>query len=320
MTTAVLPTEYTVRPPVLADSGAIFGLISAYNTAVIGFADCTLTDITEGIADPAFEPQTDGWLVVDREDVPVGYATTFGKASLEEIEIEVVSQDLVVAGWLFDRSMQRAEEMRREGGHAHATVDTYVYRADEPLRALLSEHDFSTGTTFNRMRIDHTGPVATPEVPAGVVVRRGAYDDLTRQLAHDVIIECFTGQFGFTARPHEEWLKVRESHPDFSWDQFTLLEIDGKVVAFRDCSDRDLATENCGHVGGLGVIEAARGRGLATYLLRDTFALDAAAGRAGTILHVDTNNPTPALHLYLSVGMRPTLVLEGWRRTIPATR
>lgn len=35
------------------------------------------------------------------------------------------------------------------------------------------------------------------------------------------------------------------------------------------------------------------------------------------ILHVDTNNPTPALGLYLSVGMTPTVVFEGWRRVIP---
>jgi ribosomal protein S18 acetylase RimI-like enzyme len=320
MTTAVLPTEYTVRPPVPADSGAIFALVSAYNTAVIGSADCTLADITGGIVDPGFKPLTDGWLVLDRDDVPVGYGTAFGKGNREVTEIEVVSQDPVVAGWLFDRSMRRAEEMGRQAGHACVTVDSYVYSADASLRALLADHEFSRGTTFNRMRIDHTGPIAAPDVPAGYVVHRGADDDRTRRIAHDVIIDCFRGQFGFVARPHEEWLEARAAYANFSWSQFTLLELDGKAVAFRDCSDRDVEIENCGHINGLGVIESARGRGLATYLLRDAFALDAAAGRTGTILHVDTNNPTPALHLYLSVGMRPTLVLEGWRRTIPATR
>jgi mycothiol synthase len=320
MTTAVLPTEYTVRPPVPADSRAIFAMVSAYNTAVIGSADCTQADITNGIVEPGFEPGTDGWLVLDRYDVPVGYGTTFGKGNLEVTEIEVVSPDPLVAGWLFDRSLRRAAEMGRDGGHAQVTVDSYVYAADASLRALLSEHEFSIGTTFNRMRIDHTGPVAAPDVPAGYVVHRGADDDLTRQIAHDVIIDCFRGQFGFVARPHEEWLEARETCANFSWSQFTLLELDGKAVAFRDCSDRDVEIENCGHVGGLGVVVAARGRGLATYLLRDAFALDAAAGRTGTILHVDTNNPTPALHLYLSVGMRPTLVLEGWRRTMSTTR
>jgi len=31
----------------------------------------------------------------------------------------------------------------------------------------------------------------------------------------------------------------------------------------------------------------------------------------------DTNNTTPALGLYLSVGFTPTLVLGGWHRTLP---
>jgi len=319
MTTAVLPAGYTARSPVPADCQAIFALVSAYNTAVIGSADCTLADITNGIVDPGFEPRTDGWLVFDRDDVPVGYGTAFGKGHRDVTEIEVLSRDAMVAGWLFDRSLRRAAEMGREAGHAEVTVDSYVYRADASLRALLSEHEFSTGTTFNRMRIDHTEPVAAPDVPAGYVVRRGMDDDQARRIAHDVIIDCFRGQFGFVVRPHEEWLEAREAYANSSWSQFTLLELDGKAVAFRDCSDRDVEIENCGHIDGLGVVESARGRGLATYLLRDAFALDAAAGRAGTILHVDTNNPTPALHLYLSVGMRPTLVIEGWRRTMPAT-
>ncbi len=55
---------------------------------------------------------------------------------------------------------------------------------------------------------------------------------------------------------------------------------------------------------------------LAKYLLYDAFAQDAAAGRTGTILHVDTNNPTQALRLYQSVGMTPTLTQAGYRRTL----
>jgi hypothetical protein len=31
---------------------------------------------------------------------------------------------------------------------------------------------------------------------------------------------------------------------------------------------------------------------------------------------VDTNNTTPALRLYESVGMRPVLVIDVWRREV----
>jgi ribosomal protein S18 acetylase RimI-like enzyme len=84
-------------------------------------------------------------------------------------------------------------------------------------------------------------------------------------------------------------------------------------------NDQFVDDEGCGYIARLAVVEAARGRGLAKLLLRHAFARDARAGRIGTILHVDTNNPTPALGLYESVGMRPVLVIDVWRRVVPTT-
>jgi ribosomal protein S18 acetylase RimI-like enzyme len=182
----------------------------------------------------------------------------------------------------------------------------------------LAGHDFATGTTYHRMRIDHTGPVAAPDEPAGVRVRRGAFDEATRWAAHAVITECFTGQFGWVETPRDEWVQALDDVPIFDWSQLTLLEVDGRMVGVCYCNDKFVESDSCGHIGMLGVVEEFRGRGLAKYLLRDAFAIDAAAGREGTILHVDTNNPTPALDLYLSVGMTPTVIFDGWRRVLPA--
>ena len=80
-------------------------------------------------------------------------------------------------------------------------------------------------------------------------------------------------------------------------------------------SDQFAEDEECGYVQNVAVLESARGRGIARLLFQQAFAADARRGRRGTILHVDTNNPTPALGLYLSVGMRPVLVIDVWRRT-----
>lgn len=76
--------------------------------------------------------------------------------------------------------------------------------------------------------------------------------------------------------------------------------------------------ESCGYIARVAVIEGARGKGLAKLLIRQAFAIDAGKGRVGTILHVDTNNPTPALGLYESVGMQPVLVIDMWRRVLGA--
>jgi ribosomal protein S18 acetylase RimI-like enzyme len=318
-TTAALPDAYTVRPPEPTDAEALFQMLAAYNTPLIGFADGTVDEVADGIVEPGFDRATDGFLVLAGDGRPVGYGTTFGKGDRDVVGIQVWSQQPAIADWLFERTMRRAREMGHQGGHTEIIVDTDVYGADEPLRALLSDHDFTAGTTYHRMRIDHTMPVATPAASAEVNIRRGAFDDATRWTAHEVLIESFRGQFGFVARPHQEWIEYLDALSIFDWSQLTLLEIDGRAVAIRLCTDAYLETDNCGYIGTLCVLEAFRGRGLAKFLLRDAFAHDAAAGRAGTILQVDTNNPTPALDLYQSVGMRPTLVSEGWRRIVALT-
>jgi mycothiol synthase len=314
-----LPGDYVVRPPEPGDARAIFELLSAYNTAVVGFADCTLDDIADSLVEPGFDRSTDAWLALAGDGLPTGYATTFGKGNCQTVEIEVASQHPAVAAWLLEQTLQRAQEMGREVGHAEITVDTCIYRADEQLGALLAEHEFAIGTTYHRMRIDHTGPVAAPKVPADVVVRRGTFDAASRRAAHDVLIDSFRGQFGFVPRPHEEWVEAREAQATFDWSQLTVLEVNHRAVAIRDCSNAYVETENCGYIGMLGVVERFRGRGLATFLLHDAFALDAAAGRNGTILNVDTNNPSQALRLYQSVGMTPTLIEDGRRRTFATT-
>lgn len=318
-TTVVLPDGYTVRPPEPEDAEAILDLLSAYNLAVVGFADCTMDGVTAFLAEPGFDRGTDSWLVLAGNGRLAGLAASFGLGDRQTIQVDMTSRDPVVAAWLFERAMYRAREMGRERGHAEITVDFCIYRADEPLHALLIDRGCTVGTTYRRMRIDHTGDIVRPEVLAGVVVRRGAFDDATRQAADEVIIESFRGQFGFVPRSHDEWVGALDVLPTFDWSQLTVLEVDGQAVAVRICNDGFVEQQNCGHIALLCVLEEFRGRGLAKFLLRDAFALDAAAGRAGTILHVDTNNPTPALGLYLSVGMNPTLVMDGLRCVLPTS-
>jgi ribosomal protein S18 acetylase RimI-like enzyme len=315
--TAVLPSTYTVRPPSKEDAQAVLDLVAAYNTPVIGFADYTLEDAEDQLTEPGFAPETDAWLVFDGDRL-VGYGSVFGKGDHRQLDLDTVATDPVVEGWLLDRGVDRTTEFAREYGHTSVQLDIVAYRADTERRERLAGYGFAPGTTFHRMRIDHDGAVAVPEVPAGVTVRRGAEDEASRRAAHDVLNASFEGQFGFSPRSFEEWHAAQENHSAFDWSQVTLLELDGEVVAMRLCNDQFVEDENCGYVGRLGVLEKARGKGLAKFLLRDQFALDAAAGRTGTILHVDTNNPTPALGVYLSVGMQAVLVMEVWRREVSA--
>ncbi|WP_291416710.1 GNAT family N-acetyltransferase [Actinophytocola sp.] len=313
-----LPGGHTARAPRPDDVEHIAELVRSYTLATVGIADYTEDDAHDDLTEPGFDPDLDGRLVLDRSGRPAGYATTSGKSDSDQVGIDVVAADPLVSRWLFGWSLGRARDMGRERGHPRVTVDHGVYRADEALRTQLTAHGFHVATTFHRMRVDHAHSTAPPEPPAGVVLRQ-ATDAATRRAAHTVLTTAFAEHFGFVPEPYESWHGNLDRRSTFDWSQLWVAELDGRPVGALECNDQFADDERCGYVANIGVLPDARGRGVAKYLLRHAFATDTAAGRTGTILHVDSNNTTPALGLYESVGMHPFLVIDVWRRTVVST-
>jgi len=314
---AEVPAGHAVRRPHQTDVGTVFSVFATHNTALLGFADVTVEDIVDNFAEPGFDLEADAWLAHGADGRPSGYGCVFAGTGGPEHHVEVVADDPALAGWLLDQVVARSRAIAAERGQPEVAIDIGLYRDDHPIRSLAAEAGFEPGTTFHRMRIDHPGPVPAPELPAGVVRRTGDEGVDVRRAAHAVIDAAFAGQFGITPQPFDEWHAVREARSTFDWSQLVLLEVDGVPLAAREDNDQFVDDEDCGYVARLGVLDGGRGRGLAKLLLRDAFATHAAAGLAGTILHVDTNNPTPALGLYRSVGMEPVLVIDVWRAHLP---
>jgi ribosomal protein S18 acetylase RimI-like enzyme len=66
----------------------------------------------------------------------------------------------------------------------------------------------------------------------------------------------------------------------------------------------------------IGVLPSARGRGVATSLLRTVIA-DAAMRRRDRVgLEVDADSPTKAEALYTAMGWRTAYVTESWHRNV----
>jgi mycothiol synthase len=311
-----LPDGYTARSPELDDVPAIVELVRAYTTAVVGFADYTEDDARDELTEPGFDREQDARLVFDLSGRLVGHTTVAGSGEGDQLHIDVVAPDPAAARWLFAWGLNRAREIGRAREHPRVTVDHGIYRADEPLREHARAHGLRVATTYHRMRVDHEGSVPAPQPPAGVVLRQGT-DPAVRRAAHGVLNTAFADHFGYQSQSYDTWLDTLERRSAFDWTQLWVAELDGRPVGVLECRDQYLAEEGCGYVANLGVLPDARGRGVAKYLLRHAFATDAAAGRAGTILHVDSNNTTPALGLYESVGMRPTLVIDVWQAHLP---
>ncbi len=316
---AALPPGHTWRRPTPDDAEGFYALVAAHNTAVVGFADFTLDDARDQLTEPGFDPSLDGWLVQDSAGVLAGFGWVFGEPDSDQVEIEVITGDTAVADWLLGQILARAGELAAASGHGGARIGLNVYREDADQRAWAEARGFAPGTTFHRMRIDHEGPVDPPEVPDGVVVRVGPGDEALRRDAHQVLMASFADHFGWVQIGFDEWHERVSSAASDDWSQLRVAYVDGVPAAMGLGHNGFVEDENCGYVRNVGVLDAYRGRGLARLLLQQAFAEDVRRGREGTLLHVDTNNTTPALGLYLGLGMRPVLVVDVWLLT-PETR
>jgi len=312
-----LPAGLTVRPPQLHDAELILGLAVDYFTRLLGRPMVTLSELTEALSASTYTPERDGWLVLDGSGEAAGFGFVLLGGDRRFLQLSVISRDPAIVRWLLATGTERARELGGELGQAEVTIEVGLFRADEALREVVSEVGFEFATSYLQMRIDHEGALPLPEPPTGTTVRVGAFDEPTRRAFHTMMSSTFVGQDSAALPPYDEWLESHENSTNFDWAQLTMAERDGRMLAASDCNRGFVETDNCGYVGRIGVLPEARGLGLAKYLLRRAFATDASAGLVGTMLHVDTSNPTPALGLYESVGMRTVEIADSWERKLP---
>ncbi|GAA2211560.1 hypothetical protein GCM10009850_070200 [Nonomuraea monospora] len=309
---------HTIRRPRVDDAAAIHELVAASDTAVIGAADSTLEDIADELVEPGFDRERDGWLAHDAGGRLDGWAWACRNGDSDLVDVEVVVRPGVdgLAEELWPTVLARAAELGKERGHDTVTLHVGVYRSDAAKRARVQELGFEPGTSYHRMRIDHDGPVEPLAAPAGLTLQSGESEEVRRE-AHLVHQKGFAEHFGFVPVGYEQWYERRQASSTNDWSQLVLARLDGQPAAVLIGSNAFALDEGCGYVATLAVLPEYRGRGLGRFLLRHAFAADAARGRKGTILHVDSNNTTPALGLYESAGMRLVMAIDVWQRNLP---
>ena len=310
---------YQVRPATVDDAQIIFEVQAAHETPLIGGPNATLADVVDELTEPDWCPATDGWLVHHESGQAVGWGWACRKAGSANVDIGVYTRPghEKVADHLWQRAQQRAAELSRESGHDTVTIDIGVYPQDRLVRGLAAVHGFEPAATFVRMRIDHPGLIGYPQPPAGVSLRDGSQEQVRRD-ANAVRNESFAGHFGFVEKTYQQWASDREASSAHDWNMVHVAYADGEPAAVVVRTNNFVPDENCGYVLTLGTSPKFQGQGLGSLLLRHAFAADAEAGRAGTILHVDTNPQRPALNLYRRNGMRDILTIDVWRRLMPS--
>ncbi len=239
---------------------------------------------------------------------------------------------------LFEWAEAQARSVGAARGLAVQQIDTGSFADDERQHAWLAGAGFERVRTWWQMSRS-VEPAEAELVPdpawwerQGVVFRLverqggpgagGMPDEGDLRAVHDVLEGAFTDHFNSAEETFDEFIHRLREDPGHRWDHWWLAEIvDGEQVEAAGALVGTVSESATGpdgsYVAYLGVLESARGRGVATGLLR-TIIADAASRRRDRVgLEVDADSPTGADGLYTAMGWGTKYVTESWHRDVP---
>ena len=319
----MLPAGYTARPLSFVEVDGLldgpdvdlaYEIVAAADTGILAVADASRESVRSDLANPDAVREAHrlvtttagapaGLLIVERDEE----ARTF---FVDAYTVPEHGRSLLAP--LVAMGIEAASRLRDERAWH---IDAGAFAQDEVYADVLREAGFAEVRRFRHMHIElDPEDVDEPRPPAGVT-RTVVQTEDDRRLLHQLDEIAFAEHFGFVPRAYAEWIgwfsDRRDARPDLWW----VATLDGEPVGL--CIQDDSRVErNAGHVRVLGVVPEARGRGIATWLLRAAFAQAAREGRGAMTLTVDSDNTTGATAMYERVGMRPERVIVVYRRPL----
>ena len=161
----------------------------------------------------------------------------------------------------------------------------------------------------------------TVAVPPGAELVRWTpdRDDAVRQV-HNA---AFTEHHGSSERDPATWQALFTGQRAFRPDLSVLALADGAVVAYALAyvyeADARATGQRQIHFGQIGVLPAARGRGLASAVIAEGLRLGAANDCQTAGLNVDSDNTTGALRLYEGLGFETIRTNVTWSLPLAPT-
>ncbi|GGV73441.1 GNAT family acetyltransferase [Streptomyces griseoloalbus] len=305
---------YSLRPAALTDAPAITALLNEVDEIEIGRPETDLHTVEADLQHPGADLERDSWLVLDGDRL-VAYGLLWDESDGERIDIDqyILPEYQGAAARMLETMEARALEKARENGAARAVVHLHLNVAPTLDTGLVRERDWRVVRRYHVLRRP-LDPVRDrlPEVPAGVGVRDCAAE-ADRSRVHELYQASFADHFDFQPRAYAPWLHDIDAE-GLDWSLVWIVATDdlGDVGFLLARDDR----EAMGWIRSIGVLPAARGRGLGGFLLRHAFAAFAARGRDTVGLGVDTENTTGAPRLYDRHGMTVHYAVDTWETVV----
>jgi ribosomal protein S18 acetylase RimI-like enzyme len=321
-----LPDGLTARPMTAADLSAAAGLLAAAEPVddtgehldADDLAEWWVNDFVDLSRDGRAVCTADGSLVAVAVVVSMGRSREDHRVALEG-RVHPGRRGRGIGRALLDWELHRAGEVhRRDSPELPARLTVSVYPGMGSLESLVRRAGFAAERWYADMERPLTGLPEVPGVPGVELVPfTWDRDDEVRR-AHNA---AFTDHHGSAERDPSVWRAwftgVRAFRPDLS----VLALVDGAVAGYvltyvYDADIRATGLQQA-HLGQLGVLRPARGRGIASAAIVAALRAAVAAGCDTAGLQVDTENPTGAFGLYRRLGFAPIRTRVQWARTCP---
>ena len=321
------------------DVARLTQLLRAHERQGRGWAGASVDDVLVEVSEHGLRTREN--IVLRDPDGDIrAWGSVHDRAEGRMLFVHVVARDLADAvadkcsAVLFEWAAGQAREVGAARGLPEQQIDTGAFADDERQHRWLARAGFERVRTWWQM----SRPVSPAEaslVPSpdqwekeGVVfrlVRRagsGMPDESDLRELHQVLEGAFVDHFNSSEETFEEFLHRLREDPGHRWDHWWLAELtDGDeadpVGALIGTVSESVRGPDGSYVSYLGVLEAARGRGVAKGLLNTIIADAAVRGRDRVGLEVDADSPTGAAGLYTSMGWETKYVTESWHRDVP---
>lgn len=316
-------------------------LLRAHERAGRGGAGSSEDDVLVEVSDHGSATR-ENLVVRDPEGRIRAWGSVHDRAEGRMLLVHVVDRDIDerLADRCSDVILEWADAQAKAVGAARGLavqqIDTGSFADDERQHVWLADAGFDRVRTWWQMsRSVEAGEAELVPDPArwernGVVFRLverqgdGLPAEADLRTIHDVLEGAFTDHFNSTEETFHEFIHRLREDPGHRWDHWWLAEIvDGDepqpAGALVGTVSESVDGPDGSYVSYLGVLESARGRGVATGLLRTIIADAASRGRDRVGLEVDADSPTGADGLYTAMGWGTKYVTESWHRDVPVS-
>lgn len=317
-------------------------LLRAHETAGRGWAGASEDDVRVEVSERGLATR-ENVAVRDAAGTIRAWGSVHDRAVGRMLFVHVVDRDLdeatalACSDVLFEWAEAQARAVGENRGLPAQQIDTGAFADDERQHRFLEGAGFDKVRTWWQMSRAVTADEATL-VPDPVAWERkgvrfrlvgreddGMPDESCLRAVHDVLEGAFTDHFNSAEETFDEFIHRLREDPGHRWDHWWLAELlddpesPEPVGALVGTVSESGEGPDGSYVSYLGVLESARGRGVATGLLRTIVADAAARGRDRVGLEVDADSPTGADGLYVAMGWATRYVTESWHKEVPVT-